>query len=273
MLSSANHGECQTLTRNSLAFHARDSLNILIMQQPVIIIPARRGSTRLPDKPLAMIGDEPMIAHVWRRAMAAEIAPVIVACDDPEVAWVIERAGGLAVMTKAEHPSGSDRIYEALCQADPEKNYDVIINLQGDLPTFEPALLATLLDPLNRPEVDIVTLAVEITEEREKTSPSVVKPVIAFDTERQGRALYFTRATAPAGFGPLYHHIGVYAYRRAALERFVKLPPSLLEQREKLEQLRALEEGMRIEVCVVDTMPLGVDTPEDLERARELLGI
>jgi 3-deoxy-manno-octulosonate cytidylyltransferase (CMP-KDO synthetase) len=243
------------------------------MLQPVIIIPARRGSTRLPDKPLAMIGDEPMVAHVWRRAVAAEIGPVAVACDDPEIAWVIERAGGLAVMTDADHASGSDRIWEALNLIDPDEKHNVVINLQGDLPTFEPSLLVTLLDALGDPVVDISTLAAEIIEESEKNNPSVVKPVIAFDTERRGRALYFTRATAPTGDGPLYHHIGVYAYRRAALKRFVSLPPSPLEQREKLEQLRALEEGMRIEVCVVDTVPLGVDTQADLDKARALLGI
>jgi 3-deoxy-manno-octulosonate cytidylyltransferase (CMP-KDO synthetase) len=243
------------------------------MPQPVILIPARRGSTRLPDKPLAMIGDEPMIAHVWRRAIQAELAPVVVACDDPEIAWVIERAGGLAVMTDSAHVSGSDRIWEALTQIDPVAEYDIVINLQGDLPTFEPSLLTTLLDAMTDPQVDIATLAVEIIDEAEKTNPSVVKPIIAFDTERRGRALYFTRATAPTGPGPLYHHIGVYAYRREALKRFVTLPPSPLELREKLEQLRALEEGMRIDVCIVDTMPLGVDTPEDLEKARRLLGI
>ena len=238
---------------------------------PIVLIPARRAATRLPDKPLAMIGDEPMIAHVWRRAMEAEIGPVVVACDDPEIAWVVERAGGAAVMTDANHASGSDRIWEALQLSDPEATHDVVINLQGDLPTLDPHLLEQLLLPLEDEAVDIATLAAEIIDEKEKGAPSVVKPVIAFETERQGRALYFSRASVPSGDGPLYHHIGVYAYRRAALKQFVSLSPSPLEQREKLEQLRALEAGMRIDIRVVDTVPLGVDTPEDLDKAREIL--
>ena len=241
----------------------------------VILIPARRASTRLPDKPLAMIGDEPMITHVWRRAMEAELCDVVVACDDPEIAWVIERAGGNAVMTDSDHPSGSDRIWDALGQleAASDATYDTIINLQGDLPTLDPHLLHQLLLPLEEPEVDIATLAAEILDEADKTAPQVVKPVISFETERQGRALYFSRAAVPTGEGALYHHIGVYAYRRAALERFVKAPPSPLEQREKLEQLRALELGMRVDVRVVDTVPLGVDTPADLEKARAILAV
>ena len=212
-----------------------------------------------------------MITHVWRRAIEAEIGPVVVACDDPEIAWVVERAGGRAIMTEPNHPSGSDRIWEALGQADAANYHDVIINLQGDLPTLEPSLLHTLMEPMQDEDVDISTLAVEIMDEDEKTRPSVVKPVIAFDTERRGKALYFTRATAPHGDGPLYHHIGLYAYRRKSLERFVSLPPSPLEEREKLEQLRALEDGMRIDVCIVDTIPLGVDTQDDLDKARTLL--
>lgn len=239
---------------------------------PVILIPARRASTRLPDKPLAMIGEEPMISHVWRRAMEAELCDVAVACDDPEIAWVIERAGGIAVMTSSEHQSGSDRIWDALLQLEAgTPKYDVIINLQGDLPSLDPHLLHQLLLPLEEPEVDIATLAAPILDEADKSAPQVVKPVIAFETERQGRALYFSRATVPTGEGDLYHHIGVYAYRRAALEQFVKMPPSQLEQREKLEQLRALEAGMRVDVRVVDTVPLGVDTPKDLEKARAML--
>ena len=240
---------------------------------PIVMIPARRAATRLPDKPLALIGDLPMIAHVWQRAMEAEIGPVVVACDDPEIAWVIERAGGKAVMTGSEHASGSDRIWEALHIVDPDGGHDVIINLQGDLPTLDPHLIHHLLLPLDEPAVDIATLAAEISEEAERTAPSVVKPVIAFESERQGRALYFSRATVPANDGPLYHHIGLYAYRREALEQFVNLSPSPLEQREKLEQLRALEAGMRIDIRVVDTVPLGVDTPDDLEKARAALTI
>lgn len=212
-----------------------------------------------------------MIAHVWRRAMEADCGPVVVACDDPEIAWVIERAGGTAVMTQADHPSGSDRIWEALNLVDEAGQHDIVVNLQGDLPTLDPNLVRVLVQMMDNPAVDIATLAAEIIEEAEKINPSVVKPVIAFDTERQGRALYFSRASVPTGAGPLYHHIGLYAYRRESLKRFVALPPSPLEQREKLEQLRALEEGMRIEICIVDTVPLGVDTPADLEKARELL--
>lgn len=258
---------------NLLAIIRANWLNISIMSQssPLILIPARRGSVRLPDKPLAMIGEEPMITHVWRRACEADIGPVVVACDDPEIAWVIERAGGKAVLTRPDHPSGSDRIWEALNLVDPDGAHDIIVNLQGDLPTLEPSLVQVLVQMMDNPSVDIATLAAEIIEEEQKTNPSVVKPIIAFDTERMGRALYFTRATAPAGDGPLYHHIGLYAYRRASLQRFVALPPSPLEQREKLEQLRALEDGMCIGISVVDTIPLGVDTAEDLEVARRML--
>ncbi|MAR57110.1 MAG: 3-deoxy-manno-octulosonate cytidylyltransferase [Rickettsiales bacterium] len=239
--------------------------------QPIILIPARRAATRLPDKPLAMIGDQPMIVHVWQRAMEAEVGPVVVACDDPEIAWVIERSGGIAVMTNKDHASGSDRIFEALNIADPKKQHDIIINLQGDLPTCEAHLPEQLLIPFDNPEVDIATLATEITDPAEVMRESVVKPVIAFDTERQGRALYFSRCAVPHGSGPYYHHIGIYGYRRSALERFIALPPGVLEQREKLEQLRALEAGMRIDIRLVDAMPLGVDTQEDLDKARELL--
>lgn len=242
--------------------------------KPIVMIPARRGSTRLPDKPLAMIGDEPMITHVWRRAMEAEIGPVVVACDDSEIAWVIERAGGTAMLTATDHPSGSDRICEALAQADSAKQHDVVINLQGDLPTLDPHLLRQLMTALEEmPHADIATLAAPLADADERDAPSVVKPVIAFESERQGRALYFSRACVPFGDGPCYHHIGVYAYQRSALEQFVALPPSPLEQREKLEQLRALEAGMTLAVRLVDTVPLGVDTPEDLQKARSMLAI
>ncbi len=236
--------------------------------KPIIIIPARMASTRLPGKPLAEIAGEPMIAQVYRRAKESKLGEVVVACDDPAIAWEIEKIGGKAVLTDPDLPSGSDRIWEALQEYDPEEQYDVIINLQGDLPTLNPDLLQRLIPPFENEEVDIVTLAAEIRDEEERSNPSVVKPVIAFDTTSQGRALYFTRATAPHGEGALYHHIGVYAYRRNVLEAFVGMEPSPLEKREKLEQLRALENGMHIEVCIVDTVPLGVDTPNDLEKAR-----
>ena len=240
------------------------------MSRTIILIPARLAATRLPDKPLAEIAGEPMIVHVWRRAMASGAGRVVVATDTEAIAAAVIGGGGEAVMTRADHISGSDRIFEALATLDPKRKIDIVVNLQGDLPTLEPRLVRDCIAPLADPNVDIATLAAEIREEAEKTANSVVKVVgtpVAGD-HRHLRALYFTRATAPSGPGPLYHHIGIYAYRRAALERFVALPPSPLELREKLEQLRALEAGMRIDVAVVDTVPLGVDTPADLERAR-----
>jgi len=236
---------------------------------PIVVIPARLASTRLPDKPLADIAGAPMIVHVWRRAMEADIGPVIVACADPAIAEAIAAAGGDAVMTDPAHPSGSDRVFEAVCRRDPDGAYDIIVNLQGDLPTIDPLTIAAALEPLKDPAVDIATLGVEIIEDRERDDPNVVKAVVAMaDGARTGRALYFSRAAVPAGEGPLYHHIGIYAWRRSALARFVDLPEGILEQRERLEQLRALEAGMRIDLALVDTVPDGVDTPADLERAR-----
>lgn len=241
------------------------------MSRPVIVIPARMAATRLPGKPLADISGAPMIVHVWRRAMEAGIGPVIVATDAPEIAAAVEQAGGHAIMTRADHPSGSDRIFEAVEKFDPAGTHDVIVNVQGDLPTIDPRVIADSLIPLADGAVDIATLAAVITREEEKTASQVVKAIGTPIAERRLRALYFSRATAPWGEGDLFHHIGLYAYRRAALRRFVSLPPSPLERREKLEQLRALEAGMRIDIVVVDTVPLGVDTPEDLERARMVL--
>lgn len=240
-------------------------------QNPVILIPARMASTRLPDKPLAEIHGAPMIVHVWRRAAEAKLGPVYVACAEESIARAVWAAGGQAVLTDPGHPSGSDRIFEALGKIDPARSFDAVVNVQGDLPTIDPALIRRALDPLKDPAVDIATLAVEITREEERHDPNVVKAVAVFGKNGIGRALYFSRATVPANPGPHYHHIGLYAYRRQALERFVKLPPGELESREKLEQLRALENGMRIDVARVDTLPLGVDTPADLERARALL--
>jgi 3-deoxy-manno-octulosonate cytidylyltransferase (CMP-KDO synthetase) len=241
------------------------------MADILILIPARMASTRLPGKPLAEIAGVPMIVHVLRRAQAAGIGPVVVATDSPEIAAAVDKSGGRAVMTRADHVSGSDRIFEALGKADPGGGAKIVVNVQGDLPTLEPADIAASLKPLADAAVDIATLAAEITKAGERTNPNVVKVVGTPVGPARLRALYFTRATAPSGDGPLYHHIGLYAFRRAALERFVKLPPSTLEQREKLEQLRALEAGMRIDVAIVDTVPLGVDTPEDLETARAML--
>jgi 3-deoxy-manno-octulosonate cytidylyltransferase (CMP-KDO synthetase) len=241
------------------------------MSDPLIVIPARMAALRLPGKPMADIHGEPMIVHVWRRAMEAGIGPVIVATDSDVIAAAIAKAGGQAVMTRADHPSGSDRIHEAVEAFDPDGQHDVIVNVQGDLPTIDPRIIAASLLPLSEPAVDIATLAAVIVREDEKTASHVVKAVGSPLGPNRQRALYFTRATAPFGEGDLFHHIGLYAYRRAALRRFVSLPPSPLEKRETLEQLRALEAGMRIDIVVVDTVPLGVDTPDDLDRARTLL--
>ncbi len=241
------------------------------MSSALIVIPARLQASRLPGKPLADIHGEPMIVHVWRRAMAAELGRVIVATDAEEIMAAIRKVGGEAIMTRTDHASGSDRVFEAVSRIDAEGDYEFIVNLQGDLPTLEPRLVRACLDPLSTKGVDIATLACEITDDAEKTAPSVVKVIGTPVGEQRLRALYFTRATAPSGDGPLYHHIGIYAYRRNALERFVSLRPSTLERREKLEQLRALEDGMRIDVALVDTVPLGVDTPDDLDRARREL--
>lgn len=241
------------------------------MSRNLIVIPARMQATRLPGKPLADINGEPMIVHVWRRAMSAEAGRVIVASDAEEILAAVRKAGGEAVMTRADHASGSDRVFEAVSRVDPDADAEFIINLQGDLPTLEPKLVAACLATLADKGPDISTLAAEIHESAERTNPNVVKVVGTPLTPSRLRALYFTRATAPHGEGPLYHHIGIYGYRRFALERFISLPPSYLEKREKLEQLRALEAGMRIDVAIVDTVPLGVDTPADLDRARQLL--
>jgi len=240
---------------------------------PIVIIPARMASTRLPGKPLADIAGLPMIVQVLKRAVEADVGPVVIACAEAEIKEAVQAHGVQAVLTDPDHPSGSDRIYEALQAVDPDGKYDVVVNLQGDLPIIEPDVVQAVLKPMENVDVDIATLVAEITDEDEKTNPNVVKAIAGFeDGQDIARALYFTRATAPTGAGPLYHHIGIYAYRRTALERFVNLKPGVLEQREKLEQLRALENGMRIEAACVDTVPFGVDTPEDLERARAILG-
>lgn len=250
----------------------------------LIIIPARMNSTRLPGKPLADIGGLPMIVRVAGRACEAKLGKVLVATDHAEIKTVAESHGFEAVMTAEHHQSGSDRIYEALQKTDPNGNFDIIINVQGDLPTIAPADIALAATPLADKKVDIATLCALISREEEKTNPNVVKlvgtelpPRQRAAAEKDGaklpqhlRALYFTRATAPYGEGPLYHHIGLYVYRRAALTRFVRLSPSPLEQREKLEQLRALEAGMRIDATIVDSVPLGVDSAADLERARQI---
>jgi 3-deoxy-manno-octulosonate cytidylyltransferase (CMP-KDO synthetase) len=244
---------------------------VTAMDDVIILIPARMHSTRLPGKPLADIVGQPMIVQVLRHAETAKLGPVVVATDDETIATAVEKAGGRAIMTRSDHPSGSDRIFEALDLVDPKGRARIVINVQGDLPTLDPADLTSALKPLDDPAVDIATLAAEIKKEAERINPNVVKLVGTPVGPRRLRALYFTRATAPWGDGPLYHHIGLYAYRRAALQKFVHLPPTVLEQRERLEQLRALEAGMRIDAMIVDSVPLGVDTPEDLETARALL--
>jgi 3-deoxy-manno-octulosonate cytidylyltransferase (CMP-KDO synthetase) len=241
-------------------------------RHPIVIIPARLASQRLPDKPLAEISGEPMIVHVWRRAVEAGIGPVVVACADAPIADAVAGAGGKAVMTRPDHPSGSDRIHEALLQLDPKETYDAVVNVQGDLPTIDPAVIGAVLEPLHDQAVDMATLAAEITDPAERSDPNVVKAVVDLAPgARMGRALYFSRAAIPTGDGPLLHHIGLYAFRRAALAQFVALPECPLEKRERLEQLRALAAGMRIDVALVDTVPDGVDTPADLEKARSRL--
>jgi 3-deoxy-manno-octulosonate cytidylyltransferase (CMP-KDO synthetase) len=241
------------------------------MANPIVLIPARMNATRLAGKPLADIHGAPMIVHVWRRAVEADVGPVWVAVDDPRVMEAVASVGGKAIMTRSDHPSGSDRIFEALGAVDADGAHDVVLNIQGDLPTIEPSVVRACLAPLDEQAVDIATLATPITREQEKDDPNVVKVIATELDPTRLRALYFTRARAPWGEGRLLHHIGLYAYRRDALRRFVASLPSPLERREKLEQLRALEAGMRIDVALVDTAPLGVDAPEDLERARVML--
>jgi 3-deoxy-manno-octulosonate cytidylyltransferase (CMP-KDO synthetase) len=241
------------------------------MSDPLIVIPARLAATRLPMKPLAEIAGEAMIVQVWRRAIEAQIGPVLVACDDRRVVEAVELAGGIAVMTRPDHPSGSDRIFEAVETFDPYGRHDTIINLQGDLPTIDPASINAAVLPLADPSVDIATLGTVITRDDERSNPNVVKIIGSNIGPNRLRCFYFTRATAPYGEGPLIHHIGLYAYRRRILQQFIALKPSPLEQREKLEQLRAVEAGWRIDAMLVDTVPLGVDTPDDLERARAML--
>ena len=241
------------------------------MPDTIVLIPARMASTRLPGKPLADIAGLPMIVHVLRRAQAAKIGEAVVATDSEAVAAAVEKSGGRAVMTRADHMSGSDRIFEALQALDPERRLEIVVNVQGDLPTIDPADIRAALAPLADPQIDIATLAAVIADPAELTNPNVVKAIGTPVAAARLRATAFTRADA-TGPGPHYHHIGLYAYRRAALERFVKLPPSVNEQRERLEQLRALDAGMRIGVAVVKSVPLGVDTPEELAKARAMLG-
>lgn len=240
-------------------------------KNPIIVIPARMASTRLPGKPLADIAGLPMIVQVVRRAQEADIGPVLVACAETEIAEVVRDAGGQAILTRADHPSGSDRVFEAVEKYDSDSRFDVIVNLQGDLPALDPTSVAAVVTPLYNKNVDIATLVAEIEDAAELADENAVKAVISLaEGERVGRAVWFSRLRSPWGEGPHFHHIGIYAYRRSALQRFVALPPAPLEMREKLEQLRALEAGMRIDAALVDTVPLGVDTPEDLARVRRM---
>ncbi|GEO82955.1 3-deoxy-manno-octulosonate cytidylyltransferase [Pararhodospirillum oryzae] len=244
------------------------------MTRPILVIPARLAATRLPGKPLADIAGEPMIVHVWRRACEADLGPVLVAAGDPAIVEAIAAVGGRAVLTDPDLPSGSDRVWQALTRADPDGHHDVIVNIQGDLPTLEPAVPRATLAALHTdPAIDLATPVCAITRPEELGNPNVVKAVAGFAPgASHARALYFSRACVPTGEGPVYHHIGLYAWRRAALCAFVSWPPGVLERRERLEQLRALEHHLRIEAALVDTVPLGVDTQDDLERARAALG-
>jgi 3-deoxy-manno-octulosonate cytidylyltransferase (CMP-KDO synthetase) len=239
---------------------------------PVVVLPARMASNRLPGKPLADLAGEPLIVCAWRRAVAAALGPVVVACGDAEIADAVEAAGGNAVMTRADHPSGSDRVFEAVQAVDPDGAFDAVVNLQGDLPALDVASIRAVLAPLEEAAVDIATVAAPIHDAAQRDDPNVVKAVLSVAPGAAiGRALYFSRAVVPSGDGPLYHHIGLYAFRRQALGRFVELAPGVLEKRERLEQLRALENGMRIDAALVDTVPLEINTPVDLERARRFL--
>ena len=239
---------------------------------PIVVIPARMASTRLPGKPLALIGGVPMIVHVLQRAREAGIGPVAVACAEPAIADAVRDAGGIAVLTDPALPSGSDRVHASLAELDPHRRHDVIVNVQGDTPTLDPAALRAVPGPLADLATDIATLVCPIETEEEAANPSFVKAACVFaEGSTAAQAVYFSRSRVPAGDGPLWHHIGIYAFRRAALDRFVALPASPLELREGLEQLRALEAGMRIACTRVAHGPFGVDTPADLARAREML--
>jgi 3-deoxy-manno-octulosonate cytidylyltransferase (CMP-KDO synthetase) len=260
-----------TILRLFATFRVRQKRGPMAEGDVLVLIPARMASSRLPGKPLADIGGRPMIVHMLALAQAAALGQVAVATDSPEVAAAVTAAGGQAVMTRPDHASGSDRIHEAMRLVDPAGRAGIILNLQGDMPTLTPADLRAVLAPIADPAVDIATIATEIRDEAGRTNPHMVKVVGSTVAPGRMRALYFTRATAPWGEGPLFHHFGLYAYRRAALERFVALPPSPLERREKLEQLRALEAGMRIDVALVGAEPLDVNTSEDLARVRDLL--
>ena len=233
----------------------------------IIVIPARLAASRLPGKPLAKIDGKPMIQLVWERAIAADIAPVYVATDNRDIANVIMSLGGKAVMTRTDHPSGSDRIFEAVETIDPDKNISQVLNLQGDLPDLSPDIPHLLGVILDQGDTDLATLVTPAGQD-EASRTQVVKAVVSWQNDTFGKAIYFSRAAVPTGTNALWHHVGVYGWRRDSLARFVRQPPSTLELAEKLEQLRALEMGMTITVGKIATAPGGIDTAEDLEAAR-----
>lgn len=236
---------------------------------PIVLIPARMAATRLPGKPLADIGGLPMIVRVLRQAQAANVGPVAVAAGDPEIVAAVEQAGGRAVLTDPDLPSGSDRIVAALAVLDPDRRHDVVVNLQGDIPFLAPGVVTAVTDLLAlRSECDIATVMVAEADRAERTNPDIPKVVAAMAPDgRSARALYFTRSEL-YGDAPVWLHHGIYGFRRAALEAFTAAPPSALETRERLEQLRALELGLSIWAAVIDEAPISVDNPADLERAR-----
>lgn len=240
----------------------------------IVVIPTRLAATRLPQKPLADIHGKPMIVHVWEKALQANIGPVLVASGDQEIVDVIIARGGEGILTDPALPTGTDRVKAALDIYDPNHGFDFIINVQGDLPTLDPSLVSHVLDPFQDPSVDMATLASSIQDSHELIDKNVVKIALSLhENTTIGRGLYFSRNLVPSGEGPFFHHIGLYAYRREALERYVALPVDPLEARERLEQIRALAHGMRIDVKVVETpAPFGVDTPDDLKRAIHVLG-
>jgi 3-deoxy-manno-octulosonate cytidylyltransferase (CMP-KDO synthetase) len=241
-------------------------------QNTIIVIPARMASTRLPGKPMADIHGKPMIVHVWERAVEANLGHVLVAAAEVSVAEAVRAAGGDAIVTPANLPSGSDRVAAALALRDAKGQYQYVVNLQGDLPTIDPMSVQRCLAGLTNSQVDISTIAAEIHSEEDRTNPHIVKAIVPLGPEREvAFARDFVRVLTSDHVSPFWHHIGIYAYRRASLERFVKLPPSPREKERSLEQMRALDNGMKIAVVRVDAIPLGVDTPQDLERARALL--
>lgn len=247
-------------------------MTMINQENTAIIIPARLASTRLPNKPLLPINGKPMILHVWEQAVAAEIGKVIVATDSDQIKQVISEAGGNCELTRSNHQSGTDRIYEALENFDQDKNINFIINLQGDLPQINRECLSSVVNLLSDEAAEVSTLVCEMTDHDEINSKSIVKAIADINPNTKiGRAINFTRTPEASINGNYLHHIGLYAYTRSALEKFVHLAPSTREIDQKLEQLRALDNQMRIDIQLIDFLPLGVDTPEDLEKMQKLI--